>query len=102
KIYRISNDNMSLHARMTDGTVVSGESNIPLSNKKIEGVFLSPQPVQPLPNAVRALKKPDLIVLAPGSLYTSIMPTIIMPQIDEAVRETSGKVVYVCNVMTQA
>ncbi|CDQ39053.1 MULTISPECIES: gluconeogenesis factor YvcK family protein [Virgibacillus] len=102
KIYPISNDNMSLHARMTDGTVVSGESNIPLSNKKIERVFLSPQPVQPLPNAVRALKKADLIVIAPGSLYTSIMPTIIMPQIDEAIRETSGKVVYVCNVMTQA
>ncbi|GAA0448723.1 MAG: gluconeogenesis factor YvcK family protein [Bacillota bacterium] len=102
KIYPISNDNMSLHAEMEDGTIISGESNIPLSKKRIERVFLSPQPVQPLPNAVRALKKADLIVIAPGSLYTSIMPTIIMPQIDEAIRHTTGQVVYVCNVMTQA
>ncbi|NAP01165.1 uridine diphosphate-N-acetylglucosamine-binding protein YvcK, partial [Halomonas sp. MG34] len=102
KIYPISNDNMSLHAKMKDGTIVSGESNIPLSNKQIDRVFLSPQPVQPLPNAVRAIENADLVVIAPGSLYTSIMPTVIMPKIDEAIRETKGKVVYVCNVMTQA
>lgn len=102
KIYPISNDSMSLHAEMEDGTIVSGESNIPLANKRIKRVFLSPQPVHPLPNAVRALKKADMIVIAPGSLYTSIMPTIIMPQIAEAIRGTKGKVVYVCNVMTQA
>lgn len=102
KIYPISNDNMSLHAKMKDGTIVSGESNIPLSNKQIDRVFLSPQPVQPLPNAVRAIENADLVVIAPGSLYTSIMPTVIMPKIDKAIRETKGKVVYVCNVMTQA
>ncbi|WP_042222524.1 gluconeogenesis factor YvcK family protein [Oceanobacillus manasiensis] len=101
KIYPISNDNMSLHAKMKDGTIVSGESNIPLSNKQIDQVFLSPQPVQPLPNAVRAIENADLVVIAPGSLYTSIMPTVIMPKIDEAIRKTKGKVVYVCNVMTQ-
>ncbi|MFC4557483.1 uridine diphosphate-N-acetylglucosamine-binding protein YvcK [Virgibacillus kekensis] len=101
-IYPISNQSMSLHARMTDGTVVSGESNIPLANKKIERVFLSPQPVLPLPNAVQALKNADLVVIAPGSLYTSILPNLIIPQIDTALQETQGKVVYVCNVMTQA
>ncbi len=102
KIYPISNESMSLHATMEDGTTVSGESNIPLANKKIERVFLSPQPVNPLPNAVRAIKKADLIVIAPGSLYTSIMPNLIIPQIDVALQQTKGKVVYVCNVMTQA
>ncbi|GAB3057159.1 gluconeogenesis factor YvcK family protein [Virgibacillus ainsalahensis] len=102
KIYPISNDNMSLHAKMTDGTIVSGESNIPLSKKRIKRVFLSPQPVQPLPNAIRAIEKADLVVIAPGSLYTSILPTMIMPKVDEAIRNTTGKVVYVCNVMTQA
>lgn len=102
KIYPISNDNMSLHARMTDGTVISGESNIPLSNKYIERVFLSPQPVEPLPNAIRALERADLIVIAPGSLYTSIMPTIIMPGVADAIQHAKAKVVYVCNVMTQA
>ncbi|MGP4105527.1 gluconeogenesis factor YvcK family protein [Virgibacillus sp. L01] len=101
KIYPISNESMSLHAKMTDGLVVSGESNIPLANKKIDRVFLSPQPVQPLPNAVRALEKADLIVIAPGSLYTSILPNMIIPQIDVAIQQSKGKVVYVCNVMTQ-
>ncbi|NBJ69635.1 YvcK family protein [Roseburia sp. 1XD42-34] len=101
KIYPISNENMSLHAEMEDGTIVSGESNIPLANKRIKRVFLSPQPVKPLPNAVRALNRADLIVIAPGSLYTSIMPTIIMPQIAEAIKHAKGRVVYVCNVMTQ-
>ncbi len=101
-IYPISNQSMSLHAKMDDGTIVSGESSIPLANKKIDRVFLSPQPVQPLPNAVRALKKADLVVIAPGSLYTSILPNMIIPQIDVALQQTKGKVVYVCNVMTQA
>ncbi|WP_249871282.1 gluconeogenesis factor YvcK family protein [Oceanobacillus saliphilus] len=102
KIYPISNENMSLHAEMEDGTIVSGESNIPLSNKRIKRVFLRPQPVKPLPNAVRAIEAADLVVISPGSLYTSIMPNLIIPQVKEALRDTKGKVVYVCNVMTQA
>ncbi|MFC2947232.1 gluconeogenesis factor YvcK family protein [Virgibacillus sediminis] len=101
KIYPISNDNMSLHAEMEDGTIVSGESNIPLSKKRIKRVFLRPQPVKPLPNAIRAIKAADLVVIAPGSLYTSILPTLIMPEIDQAISSSKGKVVYVCNVMTQ-
>ncbi|ALX50382.1 gluconeogenesis factor YvcK family protein [Lentibacillus amyloliquefaciens] len=102
EIYPISNDSMSLYAKMEDGTVVSGESNIPLANKKIERVFLSPQPVRPLPNAVEAIEKADLVIVAPGSLYTSILPNLIIPQIDVALGNTKANVVYVCNVMTQA
>ncbi|WP_077330245.1 gluconeogenesis factor YvcK family protein [Virgibacillus siamensis] len=102
KIYPISNENMSLHAKMSDGSIVSGESKIPLANKRIERVFLSPQPVQPFPNALKAIEKADLVVIAPGSLYTSILSNLIIPQVDEALQETNGKVVYVCNVMTQA
>lgn len=101
KIYPISNESMSLHAKMTDGTIVSGESAIPLANKRIERVFLQPEPVKPLPNAVQAIKHADLIVISPGSLYTSIIPNLIIPEIDKAIREASGRVVYVCNVMTQ-
>jgi uncharacterized cofD-like protein len=100
-IFPISNQNMTLHARFTDGTYVSGESNIPKVNKKIERVFLEPQPITPLPNAVHAIENADLIIISPGSLFTSIMPNLIIPQIDVALRETQGKVVYICNVMTQ-
>ncbi|MFC0525501.1 uridine diphosphate-N-acetylglucosamine-binding protein YvcK [Pontibacillus salicampi] len=100
-ILPIANQNMFLHALMEDGTVVSGESKIPCSGKKINKVFLSPQPVQPLPEAVEAVKNADLVVIAPGSLYTSTLPNMIVSQISDALRETHGEVVYVCNVMTQ-
>ncbi|WP_106496702.1 gluconeogenesis factor YvcK family protein [Lentibacillus sp. Marseille-P4043] len=101
-IYPISNESMSLHAEMDDGSIVSGESSIPLAHKKIKHVFLEPQPVKPLPNAVKAIEQADLVVISPGSLYTSIMPNLIIPQIDVALRKAKGNVVYVCNVMTQA
>lgn len=101
KIYPISNENMSLHAKMEDGSIISGESNIPLSNKRIKRVFLSPQPVKPLPDAIQAISEADLIVISPGSLFTSIMPNLIIPGIDDAIKQAKGKVIYVCNVMTQ-
>ncbi|WP_405102905.1 uridine diphosphate-N-acetylglucosamine-binding protein YvcK [Oceanobacillus sp. FSL H7-0719] len=101
-IYPISTENLSLHAKMEDGTVVSGESNIPLSNKKIDHVFLSPQPVKPFNHAVQAIIDADLIVVGPGSLYTSIMPNLIVPSVQEALEKTAAKIVYVCNLMTQA
>ncbi|WP_188454102.1 gluconeogenesis factor YvcK family protein [Virgibacillus oceani] len=102
KIYPISNESMSLHAKMDDGSIVSGESAIPLKNQRIERVFLTPETIQPLPNAVKAVENADLIVISPGSLYTSILPNLIIPKIDVALNKSKGKVVYVCNVMTQA
>ncbi|MFQ3544870.1 YvcK family protein [Halobacillus rhizosphaerae] len=100
-IYPIANHSMNLHAEMDDGTVVTGESTIPQQNKRIKRVYLSPLPVKPLPEAIEAIKAADLIVIAPGSLYTSILPNIIIPEIGQALRETKAKVTYVCNVMTQ-
>lgn len=100
-IYPVSNESLSLHAKMEDGTIVSGESKIPLARKKIKKVFLSPQPVEPIPEAVRAIEQADLIVISPGSLYTSILPNLIIPAIKQAMIHAKGKIVYVCNVMTQ-
>ncbi|MBM7571061.1 putative cofD-like protein [Aquibacillus albus] len=100
-IYPIANQNMFLHAEMEDGEIISGESNIPLANKRIKRVFLKPEPVLPLPEAVQAVEKADLVVIAPGSLYTSTLPNMIVPEIGDALKNTMGKVVYVCNVMTQ-
>jgi len=101
-ILPISNESMSLHAEMEDGTIVSGESKIPQVNKRIKKVFLKTEPIKPLPNAVEAIENADLVVISPGSLYTSILSNLIIPHIGEAIRNTNGKVVYVCNVMTQA
>lgn len=101
QIYPISNENLSLHAKMSDGTIVSGESNIPQHPLPIKSVYLSPQPVEPLPHAVEALEEAHLIVISPGSLYTSILPNLIIPRVAETLKKSRGKVVYVCNVMTQ-
>ncbi len=100
-VYPIANQNMVLHAEMEDGEIVVGESQIPLANKQIRRVFLQPDPVLPLPDAMHAIKQADLVVIAPGSLYTSTMPNLVVPQIGDALRQTKGKVVYVCNVMSQ-
>ncbi|HEY4602109.1 MAG TPA: YvcK family protein [Cerasibacillus sp.] len=101
KIYPISNENLQLHAEMADGTIISGESNIPLARKKIERVYLTPEHAQPFPHAIEAIEQADLVVISPGSLYTSILPNLIIPRIDQALQKTKAKVAYVCNVMTQ-
>ncbi|ANC70213.1 hypothetical protein AAV35_003465 [Salimicrobium jeotgali] len=100
-IYPVSKYSMNLHAEMDDGTIVSGESKIPEANKRIKHLFLSPTPAEPLPEAIDAIMDSELIVISPGSLYTSILPNLIIPEVKEALRETKATVTYVCNVMTQ-
>lgn len=100
-IYPISNKSLMLHAKLDDGTIVSGESNIPVKNKKIERVFLTPEKIEPNPEVVRAIMEADMIVISPGSLYTSILANLIASGVQEALQKTSAKIVYVCNIMTQ-
>lgn len=101
KIFPISDERISLYAEMEDGTFVYGESEIPLAKKKVKRLYLGPDFIQPLPAAVQAIKEADLIVISPGSLYTSILPNLIIPQIDAALIQSKARIVYVCNVMTQ-
>jgi len=102
RIYPIANQNVFLNAEMLDGEIIAGESKIPLANKRIKRVFVEPQTVEPLPEAMTAIKESDLVVISPGSLYTSTLPNLVVPQIANALRDTKAQVVYVCNVMTQA
>jgi uncharacterized cofD-like protein len=81
---------------------VSGESKIPESGGKIERVFLHPDRVRAYPEALRAILNADLIVIGPGSLYTSILPNLLIPGIVEAIRASGAYRVYICNVATQA
>ena len=87
---------------MEDGTIVSGESKIPYSGKKIKRVFLTPKRIKPLPETIQAIQDADLIIIGPGSLYTSILPNLLVPQIGDAVCRAKAKKVYICNLMTQA
>ncbi|PKR78021.1 hypothetical protein CEY16_08860 [Halalkalibacillus sediminis] len=101
RIYPIANENMYLVAEFEDGTVVRGESSIAEVGKPIKRVFYEPSQVQPLPEAVKSIENAELIVIAPGSLYTSILPNLISPEIKNALKRTKAKSVYVCNIMTQ-
>lgn len=102
KVLPAANQSVILHAEMEDGTIVSGESKIPFSGKKINRVFLTPQDIKPLSETLTEIKQADLIVIGPGSLYTSILPNLLVPEIGEAVIQAKAKKVYVCNLMTQA
>lgn len=96
-----ANQSIVLNARMTDGTIVEGESKITEMNKVIDRVYLTPQPVVPPPESLAAIADADLIVIGPGSLYTSILPNLLVPDLYEALSQSQAKKVYICNVMTQ-
>lgn len=92
---------VTLRAEMTDGTSVKGESRIPLAGKRIRRVFLEPGDVRPLPEALEAIAEADVVVIGPGSLYTSILPNLLVEGLAAAIRAAKARTVYICNVMTQ-
>jgi uncharacterized cofD-like protein len=93
-------EKVTLCAEMSDGTSVCGESNITHAPGAIRHLSLQGG-AEANPAAVRAILEADLIVLGPGSLFTSVLPNLLVEGIGRAVRAASGKVVYVCNVATQ-
>lgn len=94
-------NNVNLKATYENGEEIIGESSIVKKGKKISKVGLIPPECSPNPLALEALKKADLIVLGPGSLYTSIMPNLLVPGIVSAIKEKGTPVLYVVNVMTE-
>lgn len=102
KVLPAANQSVVLHAEMTDKTIVSGESKIPFSGKKIKRVFLTPEVIYPLSETIKEIRQADLIIIGPGSLYTSVLPNLIVPQLGAEVCKAKAKKVYICNLMTQA
>lgn len=90
-----------LKAEMMDGTIVEGESTIPKCGKRIKRVFTEPEDARALPEAIEALRQADAILIGPGSLYTSIIPTLLVPELAEEVIKSNAVKMFVCNVMTQ-
>lgn len=104
KVVPVTNESVVLNALLNDGTIITGESNI--GNRKntsvgIDRVFLDPGNAKPVETAINALLDADIIVLGPGSLYTSVIPNLLVDGITDAIRESRAKTVYVCNIMTQ-
>ena len=93
---------VTLSARLADGSVIRGESRIPESGAPPVEVFIEPADAPAHPQAVRAIREADLIVIGPGSLYTSILPNLLVPELGRALFESNAHRVYVSNVATQA
>ena len=94
-------DDMKLGAEFEDGTLVKGESNIPEEHKQIKRLFTEPVNCQALPEVIEAILHADLIILGPGSLYTSVIPNLLVNGIVDAIMQSHAKKIYVCNIMTQ-
>ena len=91
---------ITLYALMKDGVIVKGEANIPTVHNHISKVFYDCE-VAATPAAVDAIREADLIIYGIGSVYTSLIPNVIIPEISQALHETKGKRVYFANAMTQ-
>ncbi|HEV8672613.1 MAG TPA: gluconeogenesis factor YvcK family protein [Methylomirabilota bacterium] len=94
-------ESVTLNAELADGTVVHGESKIRHGGQPVRRVFLEPEAVRALPEVLEAIDRADAIVLAPGSLYTSLVPNLLIGGLADAVRKAAGLRIYVANLMTE-
>jgi uncharacterized cofD-like protein len=100
RVLPVSPTPITLHARTTDGAVVDGQSHV-MRTTDIERVWISPEDVEASEDALTAIAEAELIVLGPGSLYTSLLPSLLIPAIRDAVMTATAPRIYVCNVATQ-
>ncbi|AFM43420.1 hypothetical protein Desaci_4583 [Desulfosporosinus acidiphilus SJ4] len=101
KVFPSTLEQVELSADFEDGRHIEGETAIRETDGKICRVYLSPDNCTPLPGALQALEEADLIVLGPGSLYTSVLPNLLVNGLREKIRNVNAPCVYVCNVMTE-
>ncbi len=101
-IYPATMSSIELEALMEDGTRVRGETRITASKGKIRELVLVPPDVEPLPQTLEAIASADLITIGPGSLFTSLIPNLLVRGIPEAIAESPAIKVFICNLMTQA
>jgi len=101
-IFPATTSNAQLYAIMDDGSVVRGETNITGSNRRITELRMAPANARPAAAALQAIENADLISIGPGSLFTSLVPNLLVPDLSKAIKESRATKVYVCNLMTQA
>lgn len=94
-------EDIRLQARMTDGSVVTGESEIPKVRKHIKKMMMLPADAQAANGAIDAILNADVLIFGPGSLYTSVIPNLLVEGIRDAVVRSKAVKIYICNVMTQ-
>ena len=104
-IYPAAEEPLVLHAEFEDGTKVVGESKLAHHRKKIKRVTVATyepgRPAKAARDVLKSIMESDMVVIGPGSLYTSILPNLMIEDIGTAICETQAEVVYICNIMTQ-
>jgi uncharacterized cofD-like protein len=101
-IYPATTTDVTLVARMNDGSVVRGETNITATKQRIVQLSIEPEKVDPLPETLHAISQADVITIGPGSLYTSLITNLLVHGIPEALAAARSVRIYICNLMTQA
>src|SRR5580700_1322522 len=101
-IHPATTSNIELEGLMEDGTRVRGETNITASKVRIRELFLVPPDVEPMPQTLDAIAQADIITIGPGSLFTSLIPNLLVHGIAQAIVKAPAIKVYICNLMTQA
>jgi len=101
-IYPATTSNIELEALMEDGARVRGETNITASKGRIRELFLVPPDVGPMPQTLEAIANADVITIGPGSLFTSLIPNLLVRGISQAIVDSHATKIYICNLMTQA
>jgi uncharacterized cofD-like protein len=101
-IYPATTAACQIYAVMDDGSFVRGETNITASDKRIVELRMAPANAKPLRGTLDAIEHADLITIGPGSLFTSLVPNLLVRDVSKAIRQSSATKVFVCNLMTQA
>lgn len=101
-IYPATTSNAQLYAIMDDGSIVRGETNITASDRRIVELKMTPANARPLPKTLEAIANADLITIGPGSLFTSLVPNLLVRDVAKAIANSRAVKVFVCNLMTQA
>lgn len=105
KVLPVTLEDMKLIAELENGNKVEGESQIPeevlKQNSRIKKLMIEPKEAKPLEDAIKAIEEADAIVLGPGSLYTSIIPNLLVKDIAESIRKSDAIKIYISNIMTQ-
>jgi uncharacterized cofD-like protein len=101
RIYPATINDVRLVAELEDGTSVRGETQITASGKPIRRLRLEPEQCLPLPEALAAIRAADAITIGPGSLYTSILPNLLVARVAQAIGHTRALKIFICNLMTQ-
>lgn len=105
EVFPVSEEDIILYARLEDGTTVAGESNIPLEAVKrgigIEKIWIEPKDARTYDVVIDRILEADMIILGPGSLFTSIIPNLLVQNVVDAINQSSAPVFYVTNIMTQ-